>query len=149
MKAFRVVAVLALALSSSAWASEPSPEDLAFFESKVRPILVEHCYSCHSAGAKKLRGNLFLDTREGWKKGGDTGPALVPGDPEASLLIEAVRYADPAVQMPPRGKLPDQTIAVLTDWVKRGRPTPAPDRRRRLPSRSTSRPARNTGRSSR
>src|SRR2546425_4460384 len=82
-----------------------------FFERKIRPVLVEHCYSCHSETAKKLRGGLRLDSRDGLRKGGDSGPALVPGYPDRSLLIKAVRYTDEHLHMPPKGKLPDTLLA--------------------------------------
>jgi hypothetical protein len=98
----------------------PRPEDVAFFESKVRPILVARCYECHSAGAKSVRGSLLLDTRAGWQKGGDTGPAIEPGDVDGSLLVQALRFDDPVLKMPPKGKLPDDEVAVLTEWVRRG-----------------------------
>jgi hypothetical protein len=97
-----------------------SNEDLAFFEAKVRPVLVEHCYSCHSANAKKPKGKLLLDSRDGTRKGGDTGPAVVPGDLEKSLLIRAVRHTDKDLKMPPDTKLPAAVIADLEGWVKRG-----------------------------
>jgi Protein of unknown function (DUF1549)/Protein of unknown function (DUF1553)/Planctomycete cytochrome C len=119
--------LLALALSvllGSARADDPDAKGIEFFEAKVRPLLIEHCDKCHSAGAEKIRGGLRLDSKGGWEKGGDTGPAIVPGKPDESLLIEAVRYADPALQMPPKGKLPAASIAVLEDWVKRGAPDP-------------------------
>ncbi len=98
--------------------------DLAFFENKVRPILVEKCESCHSTRAKKLRGGLFLDSREGWSRGGESGPAIIPGDPQKSLVIQAIRYQNSELEMPPSGKLPDDAIAVLTEWVRRGAPDP-------------------------
>src|SRR5262245_15325563 len=79
-------------------------EDLEFFENKIRPLLVENCYKCHSAQSEKLKGGLLLDTREGVLKGGETGPAIVPGDPEKSLLIKAVRYTDKDLKMPPKDK---------------------------------------------
>src|SRR5215470_14917037 len=75
-----------------------------FFETHVRPILAENCYKCHSRQADRVKGELFLDSRDGVLKGGESGPALVPGDPEKSLLIKAVRYGDPDLQMPPKGK---------------------------------------------
>jgi len=82
-----------------------SPAGMEYFERQVRPVLVEQCYSCHSAEAKKgVKGGLRLDSREGLLKGGDTGPAIVPGHPEQSLLIRAVRYESDDLQMPPKGK---------------------------------------------
>ncbi len=102
-----------------------SPADLAFFESKIRPILVDTCYKCHSKGGDKVRGGLLLDTREAVLHGGNTGPAIVPGKPDESILIQAVRYKDEDLQMPPKGeKLSDQQIADLTEWVRRGAPDP-------------------------
>jgi len=97
-----------------------------FFEKHVRPVLVDHCYNCHSAGAEKgVKGGLLLDTRDGLLKGGDNGPAIVAGDPEKSLLIKAVRYADENLQMPPKGKkLSEQQIEDLAAWVKMGAPDP-------------------------
>src|SRR5262249_22090341 len=102
----------------------PSAADLAFFESKVRPLLVEHCYECHSDRKKKPKGGLRLDSRAGWVAGGDTGPALVAGDVEHSLLVRAVRYGDSELKMPPDEKLADGEIAVLEEWVRRGAPDP-------------------------
>jgi hypothetical protein len=99
-------------------------EDSDFFETKVRPILVQHCYRCHSAEAKKLRGGLRLDSREAMLIGGDSGPALTPKQPDKSRIIEAITYKNVELQMPPRGKLPDSAIADLTRWVKIGVPWP-------------------------
>src|SRR5947209_15584925 len=105
----------------------PSPEGFELFEKKVQPILVENCYKCHSHDADKIKGGLLLDSQEAALKGGDTGPALVPGKPEESLLIKAIRYTDPDLQMPPKGKkLSDEQIAAVTEWVKLGAPRPAP-----------------------
>ena len=100
-----------------------TPEHTEFFERKVRPVLVEHCYECHSAGAKKIKGGLVLDSRAGVIKGGDTGAAITPGDPEASLLIQAIRHTDAELAMPKK-KLPAQIIADLEMWVKMGAPDP-------------------------
>ena len=99
---------------------------LAFFEQKVRPVLVEHCYACHSAEAKKLKGNLYLDSKAGWEKGGDSGePVIVPGKPEESLLIRTVQHLEDDLEMPPKKpKLPDAVIADLVTWVKMGAPDP-------------------------
>ena len=73
---------------------ELSAQDEQFFESKVRPLLIEHCYSCHAADAERIRGGLVLDSKEGWEVGGISGPAIVPGDPDGSLFIEAIRWTD-------------------------------------------------------
>jgi mono/diheme cytochrome c family protein len=104
---------------------DPSEEE--FFEAKVRPVLAAHCFECHGTG--KHKGGLRLDARDSMLKGGEGGPVVVPGKPEESTLIEAIRY-DGGVQMPPKGKLKPEEIATLTDWVKRGAPWPAsrPDR---------------------
>ena len=97
---------------------------IEFFERKIRPILVEHCYECHAAGAKKIRAQLLVDSKDGLRKGGVSGPALVPGDPDSSLIIKAVRYTDPEMKMPKKGKLPAAMIADLEAWVKMGAPDP-------------------------
>src|SRR5688500_589244 len=114
---FLLIAAFALHVSASA------DEGNDFFEKKVRPLLAERCLDCHSA-EKKIKGGLRLDTREGWSAGGDSGPAIVPGDPEKSLLITAVRYTDRDLQMPEKRKLPDAEIATLEQWVKMGAPDP-------------------------
>jgi hypothetical protein len=102
-----------------------SREEEQFFEKQVRPLLVKHCYQCHSSEAKILKGGLHLDSRGGWMKGGDSGPAIVPGAPDKSLLIEAIRYQ--SLEMPPKGKLPDEQIVVLEKWVRMGAPDPRTD----------------------
>lgn len=99
-------------------------EQVAFFEKKIRPALVTHCYKCHSAEGDKFKGGLLLDTREGIRKGGETGPAVVPGDLKASLLIQAIRYQDDNLKMPPKQKLPDDVIADLETWVRMEAPDP-------------------------
>jgi hypothetical protein len=95
----------------------------AFFRERVDPLLKQRCYECHSHEGK-IKGGLVLDSRSGWQAGGDSGPALVPGDVEKSHLIEAVRYTNPDMEMPPKAKLPESEIAVLEEWVKRGAPDP-------------------------
>ncbi|MBL9141228.1 MAG: hypothetical protein JNK53_05120, partial [Phycisphaerae bacterium] len=95
---------------------EPSPEQLLFFESKVRPLLVAHCYSCHSNTANKVRGGLKLDSLASILAGGDTGTAVVPGDVEHSPLIIAVRYTDEDLQMPPKKRLSGAEVKILEDW---------------------------------
>ncbi len=99
-------------------------EQQRFFETKIRPILATHCGKCHASTAEKLRGGLRVDHREGLLRGGDSGPAVVPGKPEESLLIRAIRYRDEELQMPPRGKLPDAVIADFETWVRMGAPDP-------------------------
>jgi len=99
-----------------------SAEDIEFFESKVRPLLVEHCYDCHSTDASSLRAGLYVDSREGMINGGDSGPAALAGKPDESLLIEAVRYK--SHEMPPDQKLPEAEIEVLVKWVEKGMPWP-------------------------
>ncbi|WP_425614381.1 PSD1 and planctomycete cytochrome C domain-containing protein [Anatilimnocola sp. NA78] len=100
-----------------------TPENVAFFESRIRPLLVKHCYECHSADSKELQGELLVDSRAALRKGGSTGPAIVPGDPEQSLLIKAVRFSD-ELQMPPEKKLSKDDIADLEKWVSLGAPDP-------------------------
>jgi len=101
-----------------------APEDRDFFEKKVRPLLINQCQKCHSSKAKKQRGGLLLDSRTAILKGGDTGPAVIPGQPDRSLLIQAIRYQHTTLHMPPSGKLATNQIAVLEEWVKRGVPFP-------------------------
>ena len=104
--------------------AKPSAEQIEFFENKVRPVLATHCYSCHSAEATKLKAGLRLDSRAGLLKGGDTGPAIVPGEPDESRLIQAVRYKDEDTAMPPKKRLPDAQVADLEAWVRMGSPWP-------------------------
>jgi hypothetical protein len=108
----------------NALAVEPTPEQLEFFETRVRPILTERCYKCHSAQSEKLKGGLRLDSFAGLMKGGDSGPVLTPGKPEQSKIVEAVRYQNPELQMPPKGRLPEQQIMALVEWVGMGAPWP-------------------------
>jgi hypothetical protein len=101
--------------------------DVAFFEKKIRPILVKRCYECHSEKAQEQEGGLLLDRRSGWLKGGTTGKAIVPGNPGASLLMKAVRYQDESLQMPPDKKLPAAEIVLLEQWIARGAAGPTDD----------------------
>lgn len=110
-----------------AFADEPSsPAAVEFFEKKVRPLLVEHCQECH--GDKKQRGGLRVDTREWILKGTDNGPGLVPGKPADSRILRAVKYEDDELKMPPKARLPQESIDVLSEWIKQGAvwPTDAP-----------------------
>ena len=101
-----------------------SREQLDFYEKQVRPILADNCFKCHSHQAEKIKGSLVLDSRDGLLKGGDTGPAIVPGEPDISLLIRAVRHVDEDLQMPPKKQLPAAQIDVLAEWIKMGAPCP-------------------------
>lgn len=103
---------------------EPTAEGIAFFESKVRPLLATHCYSCHANSADRVRGGLKLDSLSAILTGGDSGPSVVPGDPDHSPLVVAVRYTDRDLQMPPKRKLGDADVAVLEQWVRMGAPHP-------------------------
>jgi hypothetical protein len=123
--------LLALALPGAPAAAlqaapKDDPEGIEFFERKIRPLLAEKCFSCHSERAEKLKGNLKLDSRDAFLKGGDRGPSVVPGDPDRSLLIQAVRWADEDLKMPPKKKLDPDAVADLEAWVRRGAPAPAP-----------------------
>lgn len=102
--------------------AQDQSEGIAFFEKRIRPVLVEHCYKCHAADAKNVRGGLLLDSRAATLRGGDSGPAVVPGQVDDSLLIEAIRYD--GYEMPPSGKLPDAVIADFEKWVAMGAPDP-------------------------
>ncbi len=108
-------------------ADTPSADQLAYFESRVRPILVEQCYSCHSVQSDEIEAGLVLDSKWGWETGGDSGAAIVPGNLDESLLIHAVRYEEDVVSgMPPRSKLPLEQIKILERWVEMGAPDPRP-----------------------
>jgi Protein of unknown function (DUF1553)/Protein of unknown function (DUF1549)/Planctomycete cytochrome C len=113
---------LATGLSTFGRAEEVSKQHLEFFEKNIRPVLVEHCYECHSSQSEKLKGKLLLDSRESALKGGETGPAIVPGDAEASLVVQALRYEN--FEMPPKGKLPAEVISNFEQWIKNGAADP-------------------------
>ena len=120
---FLMLCFLCVASTSAQASDQPFlADDLAFFEKKVRPLLAEHCYQCHSVDAKRIEANLLLDSRASHVRGGDSGAAIVPGDASSSLLIEAVHYD--SYEMPPKGKLSDEDIQTLTRWVDIGAPWP-------------------------
>ncbi|MBW3543199.1 MAG: PSD1 and planctomycete cytochrome C domain-containing protein [Planctomycetes bacterium] len=113
------------------WPSSPrlagADDGIEFFEKRIRPLLIRRCESCHSMANGNTSGGLALDTREGWQTGGDSGPPIVPGKPDESLLIRAVKYDEDGPQMPPAdggGKLPEAETALLVEWVRRGAPDP-------------------------
>ncbi len=118
----RIVWVAIFLLCGSTAASQTDVEGVRFFEQKIRPVLVERCYKCHSTGAKKVQAGLLLDTRQAARAGGGRGPAVVPGNVGDSLLIEAIRHE--SLEMPPDGKLPDSVIADFVRWVEIGAPDP-------------------------
>ena len=125
-RAFRVLFALAglVALMISPQAVSAAEADgVEFFEKRIRPLLAEHCLDCHSP-EHKIKGELRLDLREGWLAGGELGAVIVPGKPEESLLIKAVRYFDTKLQMPPKVKLSDAQVADLEAWIKMGAPDP-------------------------
>lgn len=119
-RAWPVAVILLVALPAASGAED----GIEFFEKKVRPVLAEHCYSCHSAVARKEKGGLRLDTPDAIRRGGDSGPVVRAKD-DASLLIRVVAHAPDAPAMPPKGKLPNAAIADLRKWVRMGAPLPA------------------------
>ena len=125
---FLAAAFAVLACGHSTLASDPTAEDnRRFFETKIRPLLVKHCYSCHSSQSKPVEGGLRLDSRPGWKQGGDSGIAIVPGSPAKSRLMRAVEYTDEDLAMPPAGVLNKANIQLIREWIARGAPDPRTD----------------------
>ena len=114
---------VAAALACPAAAVEPSRAQVDFFEARIRPVLVKHCYDCHSDDAKKAKGGLKLDTRVATRNGGDSGPGVVPGKPDASLLLKAIRYHDD-VRMPPKARLPEAVAKDFETWIASGAADP-------------------------
>jgi|694.fasta_scaffold10361_14 hypothetical protein len=112
-------------LPASALALPSDAEREQFFESRIRPVLAEHCFECHADSSSKVKGSLKLDSAAALLVGGDSGAVVVPGDAEASLLVRALRHTDPEVEMPPKGKLPDAVIADFAEWVRQGAYFPA------------------------
>ena len=113
-----LLAASLLLISSGSAAAQPEQAQHDFFEKQVRPLLVKHCYECHSSEAEELKGGLALDSRAGWERGGDSGAAIVPGKPNESLFMEALNYE--SYEMPPAGKLKDTEIQVFEEWIKNG-----------------------------
>lgn len=113
--------------TSAAWAAalaSADPAGIEFFEKRVRPVLTQQCFKCHATNAEKIKGGLVLDSLAGALKGGDNGPAVVPGRPEKSLLITAVQYTNEDMKMPPKTRLPAAVVADLVRWVQMGAPWP-------------------------
>jgi hypothetical protein len=122
--AIAALALLPLLAQAAPPAQPPSKDGLEFFEKNIRPVLVDRCYECHSVQAKKSKGKLYVDSLEGLLKGGDTGPAVVPGNPDKSLLVTAIRYSHEDLQMPPKEPLTKPQVAAFEQWVKMGAPDP-------------------------
>ncbi|HXG11979.1 MAG TPA: PSD1 and planctomycete cytochrome C domain-containing protein [Gemmataceae bacterium] len=119
---FLPILLILVAGPSAAEEPRPTPEQVQFFEAKVRPLLFNHCQRCH--GPEKQSSGLRLDSAAAVRKGGDSGPVLVPGKPEESRLIRAVRRRDETLQMPPKEPLKPEEVAILTEWVRMGAPWP-------------------------
>lgn len=113
--------VACFATATTAW-TEETAEGLAFFEKKIRPVLAESCYQCHSAKAKKLKADLYLDRKAGWVHGGENGTVVVPGKPSESRLLTAIRYKDNDLRMPPNKKLPKHVLSDFETWIAMGAP---------------------------
>ncbi len=128
---FLILVAVFLSCSWEVVYSKDDPDRTAFFVKEIAPILKQRCYQCHSHDGGEANGGLVLDSRSGWVTGGDSGPALVRGKPDESLIIKAVRYGDVEIQMPPQGRIPDREIALLENWISWGAPDPrhsdAPD----------------------
>src|SRR5882724_7431666 len=126
MLRFRAGLLVVLTLPALARSDDkPDSKSVEFFENRIRPVLVKHCYACHSqdtAKAGKLKGGLRLDSKAGTRKGGDSGPVL-SGKAADSLLLKALRH-EGDLKMPPKGKLPDAVIADFEAWIKLGAPDP-------------------------
>jgi hypothetical protein len=121
MRFYIILGLAVCGFAAARLSAEPSRDQLRFFEERVRPVLSNRCFRCH--GEDKQKGELRLDSQAAVMQGGESGAALTPGNPDESLLIQAVRYE--SLEMPPDGKLPDEEIEVLTAWVKMGAPWPA------------------------
>ncbi len=118
------ILIILLVASGDAAAAALPPEQLEFFEKKIRPVLAESCFKCHSATGEKVKGGLLLDSRDSMLKGGDSGPAVAPGNPDESLLIQAIRYKDPDTEMPPKKALSPEQVRDFEEWVRMGLPDP-------------------------
>ena len=120
MKELLITVVVFTICIACALANADEAGQLDFFESKIRPVLVEHCYRCHSTEAGKSKGGLLLDSRNGWQAGGDSGPAIIPFKPEESLVLLAVNHSGESSEMPPAGRLPRAIVQDIETWIKGG-----------------------------
>ena len=126
MKTFlhSIFVLLVSAIGSAVYAAS-AEVGTVFFESRIRPILIEHCYECHSEEKGKRKGDLLLDRSSGWLRGGETGPAVVPGNIEKSLLATAVKHHDKDFQMPPEEPISEDKVVLLLRWIEMGAPGPS------------------------
>ncbi len=122
MPRFRFAHAVCLLLCFATAATADDQAGVEFFEAKIRPVLVEHCYSCHSASSDKVQGGLLLDTRDVMRKGGDSGPSVSPNSVDDSLIVSAMKYE--SFEMPPKGKLPESVVADFEKWINMGAPDP-------------------------
>ena len=130
---FRIMIRALFIFTATAAVAAPNAESLKFFEKDVRPLLVEACQECH--GSQKHKGGLRLDNLPYILQGGESGPAIVPHKPDASLLIKLVNYEDPDMEMPPDGKLSSAKIEILKKWIAMGAPWPEAEVAAAKPSR--------------
>ena len=126
ISAFRILIALLLpsATGLSAVQTPAESADIAFFERDIRPLLAEHCLECHSVESGKRKGGLLLDSREGIAQGGDSGPALLPGNPEERGIVSATRWNNADLRMPPKKPLDASKAELLAEWIRRGAPDP-------------------------
>lgn len=122
MRRTLLLVAMTLGMAATALAAD-DPKGIDFFEKHIRPVLVANCYQCHSASAKELKGELRLDTKEGVKKGGESGLVIIPGKPNDSPLIKALRHEE-GLEMPPNNKLPESVVANFAKWIEMGAPDP-------------------------
>ncbi len=115
---------LPIAAQEMSMSAQPTEQQIQFFEKKIRPAIIEHCNKCHSEDGDKIKGGLVLDTRESSRRGGDSGPAVVPFELNESLLYTAITYEDSSLEMPPKYKLDDEVIRDFKTWIEMGAPDP-------------------------
>lgn len=121
---FCIGGCLSIFVTSLLGQESPPVSELEFFEKRIRPVLVERCYECHSVESGKAKGGLRVDSREALRRGGETRPSVVPGELEGSLILEAIRYGNQDLKMPPKGRLTEGVVADFEKWIKMGAPDP-------------------------
>ena len=120
MQKLLIILVVFTNCIASTFVCADDAEQIEFFESKIRPVLVEHCYRCHSAEAGKSKGGLLLDSRTGWQVGGDSGPAIIPFKPNESLVLLAINQSGESSEMPPEGRLSQAIVQDVEAWITAG-----------------------------